>query len=703
MKITLGTPISELPRVGNILTKRLHKLGLKKVSDLFFYYPFRYDDFSQITLIAKVQLNTTATIKARINLIATKRSPRKRIYITEALVSDQTGSLKVIWFNQPFIPRLIQPGDFVYFSGKVEHDQYGIYLNNPTYEKVKADQTHTARIVPVYSLTENLTEKQIRYLVKLVLPLAKNIPDWLPENIKKEYHLLNLSQALYQIHFPVNYQTLLKAQDRLKFDELFLIQLKTQFLRKELAQEKSPAMKFNQELTQKFVQSLPFKLTNSQKKSAWEILRDIQEKKPMNRLLEGDVGSGKTVVAAIAILNTVESGYQAALMAPTEILAQQHYKTLTSLFKKFSASPVSSASSVRSAVTANITRSTKLINNRKTTEKTILNKIASGKVNIIIGTHALIQEKVGFKNLALVIVDEQHRFGVEQRKKLKQKVQNSKFKVQGQIPHFLSMTATPIPRSLALTLYGDLDLSIINEMPVGRKKVLTKIVPPEKRQLAYQFIRDEIKSGRQVFVICPLIDPSDKLGVKAATAEYEKLKKEVFPNLKIGLLHGKLKAIEKEQAMKNFQQKKLDILVATPVVEVGIDIPNASVMMIEAAERFGLAQLHQFRGRVGRAEHQSYCFVFTESDSEKTIERLNALITAKDGFALAEKDLEFRGPGEIYGFKQSGFPELKIAKLTDYAIIKNTREAAQKLYPQLNKYPLLKQKLALFSQSIHLE
>jgi len=689
MKITLATAISELPRVGNILTKRLAKLGLKRVSDLLFYYPFRYDDFSQITPIIKVQPSTTATVKAKINLIATKRSPRKRIYITESLVSDRTASLKIIWFNQPFIPRLIKQGDLVYFSGKIEHDQYGLYLNNPTYEKVKADQTHTARIVPVYSTTANLTEKQIRFLVKLVLPLAKNIPDWLPNEIKREYSLINLSQALLQIHFPPNWEALTKAQDRLKFDELFLIQLKTQFLRKELAQEKAPAIKFNQELTQKFVQSLPFALTKAQKKSAWEILKDIQGEKPMNRLLEGDVGSGKTVVAAMAILNTVDNGYQTALMAPTEILAQQHDKTISKLFKHWKMK------------IALLTRSNKVINNKPVSQKNITKQIASGQINVIIGTHALIQKKVEFKNLGLVIVDEQHRFGVEQRKTLKQK--SNKRRATSNVPHFLSMTATPIPRSLALTLYGDLDLSIINEMPVGRKKVLTKIVPPEKRKLAYQFIRDEIKAGRQVFVICPLIDPSDKLGVKAATAEYEKLKRDVFPDLKIGLLHGKIKAAEKEEAMKNFQQKKLDILVATPVVEVGIDIPNASVMMIEAAERFGLAQLHQFRGRVGRAEHQSYCFVFTESDSEKTVERLNALITAKDGFALAEKDLAFRGPGEIYGYKQSGFPELKIAKLTDYAIIKNTKEAAQKLYPELNKYPLLRQKLALFSQNVHLE
>jgi len=578
-------------------------------------------------------------------------------------------------------------GDEVYFSGKAEYTQYGLQLIGPSYEKVKKEQTHTARIVPVYSLTENLTEKQIRYLIKLILPLAKTIPEWIPQEILKKYRLIGLNQSIKEIHFPTNKNTLSQARYRLKFNELFLIQLKVQAVRQKIASEKAPLIKFNQPLTKKFVDSLPFTLTANQKEAAWEILRNLHQARPMNRLLEGDVGSGKTVVAGMAILNVVDNGYQAALMAPTEILAQQHYKTISSLFKKFK---------IKAGL---LTRADKKISGRRTTQKNITAHIANGKLQVIIGTHAIIQEKVTFKNLGLVIIDEQHRFGVDQRKTLK-------LKPKGRLPHLLSMTATPIPRSLALTLYGDLDLSIITEMPKGRKKVLTKIVPPEKRKLAYNFIHDEIKKGRQVFVVCPLIEGSDKLGVKAATAEYEKLKKQIFPDLNIGLVHSKLKAKEKERVMKKFSDNKINILVATSVVEVGIDVPNASVMMIEGAERFGLAQLHQFRGRVGRAEHQSYCFVFTESDSQKTIERLNALVTAKNGFELAEKDLEFRGPGEIYGLKQSGFPDLKIAKLTDYEIIQKTKEVSQEIFskdPWFIHYPFLKEKLKIFTRTIHLE
>lgn len=719
MKINLQTDIADLPRVGKVLAKRLYKLGLHCVSDLLFYYPFRYDDFSNITPIVKIRPNTQSTIKGKINLIANKRSFRRRMYITECLISDQSGSIKVVWFNQPFITKLLKQGDEVYFSGKAEYTQYGLQLIGPSYEKVKKEQTHTARIVPVYSLTENLTEKQIRYLIKLILPLAKTIPEWIPQKILKKYKLIDLNQAIREIHFPTNKNTLFQARYRLKFNELFLIQLKVQAVRQKIASEKAPPITFNQQLTKEFVDSLPFKLTADQKEAAWEILRNLHKAQPMNRLLEGDVGSGKTVVAAIAILNVIDNDYQAALMAPTEILAQQHYKTISSLFKKFK---------IKAGL---LTRADKKIGEQSTTQKIITNQIANGKLQVIIGTHAIIQEKVSFKKLGLVIIDEQHRFGVDQRKTLKLKSKNTKLEdpersrrdqPHNSTPHLLSMTATPIPRSLALTLYGDLDLSIITQMPKGRKKVLTKIVPPGKRQLAYNFIHDEIKKGRQVFVICPLIEESDKLGVnpvrnfnkkmqisngvKAATAEYEKLKKQIFPDLSIGLVHGKLKAKEKEQAMKNFAGNKVNILVATSVVEVGIDVPNASVMMIEGAERFGLAQLHQFRGRVGRAKHQSYCFVFTESDSQKTIERLNALVTAKNGFELAEKDLEFRGPGEIYGLKQSGFPDLKIAKLTDYEIIQKTKKASQEIFakdPQLIHYPSLKEKLDIFTKIIHLE
>jgi len=690
MKIALSTNISELPRVGKILAKRLHKLGLNRVGDLLFYYPLRYDDFSQITPIAKIRPGSQITIKGKINIIANKRAWRRRMYITECLISDDSGSTKAVWFNQPFITKILKQGDIAYFSGKIEQSSYGLQLVSPSYEKIKKEQTHTARIVPVYSLTENLTEKQIRYLIKLVLPLAKHVPEWIPNEILKKFKLIPLNQAIREVHFPTNKNTLAQSHQRLKFNELFLIQLKTEGIRQKISQQKAPSITFSESWTKKFVNSLPFKLTNSQKKAAWQILGDLQKKRPMNRLLEGDVGSGKTVVAALGMLNIVDNGYQVALMAPTEILAQQHYQTISKFFKNIKIGL--------------LTRTDKKINRHKTTQKNILNQIAKRKIKIIIGTHAIIQQKVSFNKLGLVIIDEQHRFGVDQRKTLQQK--SHELRATSYVPHLLSMTATPIPRSLALTLYGDLDLSLITEMPSGRKKVLTKIVPPEKRQLAYNFIRDEIKNGRQVFVICPLIEESDKLGVKAATAEYEKLKKQIFSDLNIGLLHGRLKAKEKEATMKKFVANKINILVSTSVVEVGVDVPNASVMMIEGAERFGLAQLHQFRGRVGRANHQSYCFVFTDSDSEKTIKRLQALVTAKNGFELAEKDLEFRGSGEIYGLKQSGFPDLKIAKLTDLKIIQQTKQAAQELFiknPKLTSWPQLQKRLSTFTTNAHLE
>jgi ATP-dependent DNA helicase RecG len=687
MKITLETAISQLSRIGPKLTNRFAKLRLQKVIDLLYYYPFRYEDFSNIVPIAQIKTDVHTTIRGKINIIANKRSWRRRMFITECLASDSTATIKIIWFNQPFITRLLHPGDEVYFSGKAESSSYGLQMVNPSYEVVKKEQTHTARIVPVYSLTANLTEKQIRYLIKLILPLAKTIPEWVPQDILKKYQLISLGQALREVHFPTNKKMLIQARTRLKFDELLLIQLKMQAIRQALSLAKAQPINFNQQLTKKFVDSLPFKLTASQKTTAWEILRNLHGSSPMNRLLEGDVGSGKTVVATMAMLNVIDNGCQAALMAPTEILAQQHYLTISRLFSK---------SKIKVGL---LTRTNRKTRDKTITQKNILQQIATGKIQIIIGTHALIQQKVIFKNLGLVVIDEQHRFGVDQRKTLKQKSVTT-------MPHLLSMTATPIPRSLALTLYGDLDLSVLTQMPLGRKKIITKIVAPEKRLLAYDFIRDEIKNGRQVFVICPLIEESDKLGVKAATAEYEKLKKEVFPDLSVGLVHGKLKATEKDRVMRDFSLNKINILVATAVVEVGIDVPNASVMMIEGAERFGLAQLHQFRGRVGRAEHQSYCFVFTDSDSEKTLERLDALVTAKNGFELAEKDLTFRGPGEIYGLRQSGFPDLRIAKLTDIQLIQQTKEAASIIFTDdhsLKKYPLLKEKLRIFDRQVHLE
>lgn len=691
MTITLETDISKLPKVGEKISKKINKLGIHKIMDLLFYYPSRYDDFSKITDIIKLKIDETATIKGQINLITNKRAWKRKMYLTECLINDTTESLKIIWFNQPFIAKMLKQGDEVFFSGKIESTKYGLQMVNPSYEKEKKDQIHTARIVPVYPLTEKLTAKQIRYLIKSVLHLAKEVEEWLPENIIKKYNLIPIHQAIREVHFPTNLKTLAQARTRLKFNEHLLIQLKTESIRQQISNQKAPATYFKEELTKKFVSSLPFTLTNSQKKSAWEILQELNKKQPMNRLLQGDVGSGKTVVAALAMLNVIDNKLQCALMAPTEILANQHYKTIRSLFENFD---------IKIAL---LTRTKKIISDEEMTQNNILKSIEDHEVDIIIGTHSIIQQKVNFNKLGLVVVDEQHRFGVDQRKLLKQKKQVAN---NDNIPHLLSMTATPIPRSLALTLYGDLDLSLITEMPKDRKKIITKIIPSNNRDETYKFINEEIKKGHQVFVICPLIEESDKLGVKAATAEYKKLSEEIFPNLNIGLLHGKLKKDDKQAAMDNFVDNKINILVATSVVEVGVDIPNATIMMIEGADRFGLAQLHQFRGRVGRYKHQSYCFLFTDSQSDKTYERLTALIESRNGFEIAEKDLELRGSGEIYGLKQSGFPNLKIATLTDFLLIKQTKEAAKIIFssdPELNKLDGLKQRFEYFSHTIHLE
>lgn len=695
--LTLSSPVNQLSGVGKILSNKLKHLGISSLEDLLFYFPYRYDDLSKITLIAKIKPEQIFTIKGKIIFIANRRTFLKRKIITEAIISDSTGSTKAIWFSQPFLIKILKPGENVYLSGKTEFNQYGLYFSNPVYEKIaewKKETLHTARLVPIYSLGEKITQKQFRFLIKQSLICGKTILDWLPQEIKKNLRLADLNFSLAQIHFPKNKYFLEKAIYRLKFDELFLIQLQNQKIKKELEKLKAGKIIFHLNETKKFVSSLSFQLTDSQRKASWEILQDLQKEKPMNRLLEGDVGSGKTLVAAIALLNTALSGFQCAFMAPTEILAKQHFETIAKFLKKFK---------IKIGL---ITRTDKKILNPKgkiqeLKKSALLKQLFSGEIRIIIGTHALIQKEIKFKNLILVVVDEQHRFGVAQRALLVQNSQTQNF------PHFLSMTATPIPRSLALTIYGDLDLSTIDEMPKGRKKIITKIVDHKDRPKAYQFIRNEVKKGRQIFVICPLIEESDKLGVKAVTVEYEKLKNEIFPDLKIGLLHGKIKKEEREKIRKELLENKINILVATSVIEVGVDIQNASIMVVEGAERFGLAQLYQFRGRVGRSDYQSYYFLFTESKTENTKKRLKALLTAKNGFELAEKDLELRGPGEIYGIKQSGFLSyLKLARLTDYYLIKETKKWAVKIIardPNLTEYKRLKEKLMEVNKIIHLE
>ena len=695
----LNTDILKISRVGEATAKRLKKIGIENVNDLLFYFPYRYDDFTKIAKIEDLQAGMSANIVGQIELIQNKRSFRKRMIITEALVSDESETIKVIWFNQSFIARNLKVGDRVSLAGKIDGDYGDVFMKSPVYEKIQTPHTplakegniavHTQGLVPNYHLTSNITQKQVRFLVKQIIGSAKLIQDWLPMEIQKNAKLINLPRAVSQIHFPKNQKDIEEARRRLAFDEVFLIQLQSRLAKLELQNSIAEPIKFKEKETNGFVKSLSFKLTNAQRKVSWNILQDLAKNKPMSRLLEGDVGSGKTLVAVIAILNVVLNKKQAVLMAPTEILSKQHYDTICRWLSVFD---------IKIGL---VTGSQKILNYEFEENKKLNSQFVIDKSQIIIGTHALIQGKIDFKDLVLAVVDEQHRFGVEQRKVLTEKSGNKKT-----MPHFLSMTATPIPRSLALALYGDLDLSIIDEMPKGRKKILTKIVVEDKRQQAYNFIRQEIDNGRQVFVICPLIDISDKLGVRSAKEEYKKLSEIIFSDLKIGILHGKMKSKEKESVMRDFLDNKIKVLVSTSVVEVGVDVPNATIMMIEGADRFGLAQIHQFRGRVGRSDYQSYCFLFTDSESVKVKERLQALVDCHSGLDLANMDLKFRGPGEVYGTMQKGFPELKIASLYDYELMKLAKEQAEKIIEKdnsLSNWLALKEKLGERERKVHLE
>lgn len=684
----LETKINKINKVGAATAKKLKNVGVETFYDLLLYFPHRYEDYSASTPISELKVGTSANVVGYIDMIEGHRSPRRRLHITEALLSDGQEQLKIIWFNQPFITRVIKPGDRVSLSGKIEEDYTGLQMKSPVYEKASTQNVHTQGLVPVYHLTSNLTQKQIRYLVAQVLRYTDAIPDWLPAEIRKTEKLITLPEAIKKIHFPKKASDIEAAKKRLAFDELFLIQVQAAALKNQNLQSRATPLLFQEKATQDFVNSLPFKLTNAQKKVSWEILQDLQKDRPMSRLLQGDVGSGKTIVACLALLNTALNNRQAVLMVPTEILAEQHFVSLVKLLEK-------------QKIKIGLLTANQQKTNFTDPDKKIKKDFIASTAQIIIGTHALIQEKIKFKNLAFVIIDEQHRFGVEQRRYLMQKSADQKT-----MPHLLSMTATPIPRSLALSLFGDLDISIINEMPKSRLPIITRVVSEEKRNQAYNFIRTQIKQGRQAFVICPLIDPSDKLGVKSVTEEFEKLNKLIFPDLAIAILHGKLKTEEKEKIMSAFQRNEINVLVSTSVIEVGIDIPNATIMMIEGADRFGLAQLHQFRGRVGRDVHQSYCLLFSESNSAATSERLNALAKYHDGLTLAKIDLKHRGPGEVYGKAQKGFPELRIASLFDLELTQAAKSAAEKIIhsdPDLKDYPLLKEKYGEWNRNVHLE
>ena len=695
--LNLNSHVSTLHRAGPQYTNKLFSLGIETLRDLLFYFPFRWDDFSQTVPISKIKPDEKITIVAKLISIKNTRTFQRRMAITEAVVSDDSDSLKIIWYNQPFLEQSLKEDQSYRFSGKAKLTAKGITLQSPSFEISSRERTQTGGLIPVYHTTEGLSPKMFRYFIRQVIPYAVDLKEYLPADIIQRQNFLSFAEAVKKIHFPENRQDISTAKRRLGFDELFIFQLSYQI--KKARWQKNKAIKIERDVKfiKKILNKLPFELTKDQKIALWEIVSDCSQKIPMNRLLEGDVGSGKTIVAVIACLNASQKGYQTALMAPTEILARQHFEEIRKIASRFN------------IPCALLTNSLSIISRkrqRKTAKDQLLKKINKSEIKLVVGTHAVIQKNVNFKNLALVVIDEQHRFGVKQRSHLIGTTEKTKDGLLNTVPHLLSMTATPIPRTLALTVFGDLNISLIKQLPKGRREIITKIVTPRHRSQAYQFIKKQIKKGRQAFIICPLIEESEMLIAKAVKVEYEKLNQEIFPNLKVGLLHGKLKTAEKEQIMEKFSQNKISILVSTSVVEVGIDIPNATVMVIEGSERFGLSQLHQFRGRVGRGKHQSYCFLFTESPSQKTWERIKSLEQTQDGFKLAQKDLNMRGPGELLGEKQSGFSNLTIASLRNIQLIKTSRVEAEKLIKkdfQLKSCPLLRKRMNLFNKDIHFE
>ncbi len=887
--IRLTDSIENLYGVGKYYQDKLKNLNIFVIKDLLWHFPFRYQDFTNIKPINELELDVPSTIIGHVEKIRSYRTYRRRMLLTEAKIVDETASADLVWFNQPFISNQIKNGSLITVSGKPKAKGKHFVFQSPAFEIISqnkddeevdiANLKHTGRLIPVYPETSGVSSKMLRtYIKRLLDSFQKQFIDYLPEETKKRNKLFNLEDALNKIHFPKNNDEAIDAKNRFVFEEMLLTQLHLLRIKDKMSKNKAPKIKSDINLIKEFLSTLPFILTNSQKKAIWDVMKDIETGSPMNRLLEGDVGSGKTIVAVSVALLCIKQGYQVAFMAPTEVLAKQHYQSIIKYLEPFK---------IKIALmTGDGVQIKDGFIEGKVTKEYLLKSIGDGTEWLVVGTHALIQKNIDFKNLGLVIIDEQHRFGIKQRKELLQKSNNLYdpnnpnssptptigwgggqaelseektnnnnknkilekdlsykingilFKIHDEIgrfcrerqygdllakklkenninfqrevpieianiksnfadfiienkiivelktkpyiekndysqilrylkvknielgllvnftqkylkpkrilnseysghsdcsdcldsvllPHFLSMTATPIPRTLALSIYGDLDLSILDEMPKNRKTIITKIVPKIKEKPMFEFIRKEINNGRQVFVICPRIEESvqanedgtkkvknlfsfDQLlnyEVKAVKKEVEKMKK-IFPEFKIEMLHGKMKSKDKELIMKKFYNNDINILVSTSVIEVGVDVPNASVMLIMGTESFGLAQLHQFRGRVGRGVYQSYCFLYTESNSRTTKERLEAMVDCHDGFKLAEIDLKLRGPGEMFGKNQSGFPDLAMTAIKDSKLLKNIQNEAKLLFatdPDFKKHPLFLQKYKEFVGKLHME
>jgi ATP-dependent DNA helicase RecG len=655
----IEAPLTRIQGIGPKSAKTLKRLGLETLGDLLWHLPRRYDDYSKLKTINRLWYGEEVTIIAAVDDVQVRSARGGKMKLVETSISDGTGSLRLTWFNQPWIADRLKPGRAIVVSGKVDQYLGRLTMNNPEWEPLEGQQLHTNRIVPVYPLTSGITAKWIRRLMNGVVPrLAPHLQDPLPASVQQSADLIPLGEALRQVHFPDSWERLEHAQHRLAFDEMFLLQLGVLRQKRDWEQQQADPMVIDQGLFDEYVAGLPYQLTAAQKTALDEIRKDLAAPRPMNRLLQGDVGSGKTVVAAVAMAIAAANDKQSALMAPTSILAEQHLLTLRDLLPAMSGMP---AESIRLLIGAT----------PEAEKRDIREGLASGAIPILVGTHALLEDPVTFADFGLAVIDEQHRFGVEQRALLRAKGDN---------PSLMVMTATPIPRSLALTVFGDLELSLIDEIPPGRQKIETRLMQPIERGRAFSFTRSQIDTGRQAFIIFPLVEESEKIDAKAAVEEHERLQKEEFESYNVGLLHGRMSADEKETAMGKFRAGEIDVMVSTSVVEVGVDVPNATVMLIEGANRFGLAQLHQFRGRVGRGPHKSYCLLISDQDDEAANKRLKAMESTDDGFKLADLDLEQRGPGDFLGTRQSGFVELRMASLTDVRLIEKARREAERMF-----------------------
>jgi len=647
----LTTSLEKIKGVGPKTAERLASVGLVTVGDLVNFLPRRYDDFSTVTKITDLRPGNVV-IRARCQDIST-RPIRRGMRLTTATLADDSGKVVAVWFNQPYREKQLRPGKLFWFSGKFDLQYNRYQLTNPSVELAEDSPKQfesQAKIVPIYRQIKDVRSRTIYNLIAELRGLMQFIPETLPSEILTRQKLVSRAEALTGLHFPKSHSDIEKGKQRLAFEELFEMLLASQMNKQVNSQLKSWKIPFDQPTIKQFVKELPFKLTGAQKRTAWQILQDFESAHPMNRLLQGDVGSGKTVVAGLATRQVAQAGLQTAFMAPTEILATQHADTLMKLLQPFGVSVALLTGRVKG-----------------TARRELLQKLADGEIDVLVGTHALIQKDVDYHNLGFVVIDEQHRFGVKQRQALLEKSKN--------MPHLLSMTATPIPRSLALTLYGELDISIIDELPAGRRPIITKIWSPTSKDKLYEKINTELEKGRQGYIICPLIDDNPDNDRKSVESEHKKLKNSIFHKWRVGLLHGKMKSTEKEAVMQEFLAGKIDILVSTTVVEVGVDVPNATTILIENADQFGLSQLHQLRGRVGRSEHQSYCHLMM-SDQSKPTARLREIEKSQDGFYLAEVDLRLRGPGEIYGRAQHGALNLQIANLGDTKLITRAQKEA---------------------------